>query len=231
MNDLVIFNPVKVDLLSLLPQLKNFTAIDTDVTAVAASLCLKQVTACIKAIDDIRKTAKQPHLDAGKAIDEFAKSLSAPAIEAQTHIKKLLLGFNENEAKRKAAELKRIEEEKRAEDERRRLALERDVTPVEDGVLSFDDGPPAVQAQIIKEANFEAEQFVADKQHESAVKQLEKKAVKGVREVYKFAITDAKLIPREYLTVDVPTVNEAIRNGVREIPGLRIFTEKIMAAR
>lgn len=42
----------------------------------------------------------------------------------------------------------------------------------------------------------------------------------------KFDIEDLSQIPREYLMVDEDKVKEAIKAGVREIPGLKIYAEK-----
>lgn len=44
-----------------------------------------------------------------------------------------------------------------------------------------------------------------------------------------FEVTDFKLVPREYLTVDDREVNTAIRAGVRDVPGLRIFQKDELA--
>lgn len=38
-----------------------------------------------------------------------------------------------------------------------------------------------------------------------------------------FEIVDITKVPAEYLSVDTKAINQAIRNGVRDIPGLKIF--------
>lgn len=39
-----------------------------------------------------------------------------------------------------------------------------------------------------------------------------------------FELQDERLVPPEYLTVDVAAIEKAIKNGVRNIPGTRIFS-------
>lgn len=46
------------------------------------------------------------------------------------------------------------------------------------------------------------------------------------RKVWKFEIVG--IIPLEYMTVNEVEIREAIRSGIREIPGIRIYQEEIM---
>jgi hypothetical protein len=43
------------------------------------------------------------------------------------------------------------------------------------------------------------------------------------RKVWDFEIIDVKAVPREYLVVSTTLVRDAVRGGVREIPGMRIY--------
>ncbi|MGB9791315.1 MAG: hypothetical protein ACPLTR_01910 [Thermacetogeniaceae bacterium] len=50
--------------------------------------------------------------------------------------------------------------------------------------------------------------------------------------VWEFEIEDEAQIPREYLSVDTRKIREAIKQGVRHIPGIRIFqTERLTVRR
>lgn len=55
--------------------------------------------------------------------------------------------------------------------------------------------------------------------------------VSGIREVWKFEVTDDLAVPREFLAVDESAIGRAVRGGVREIKGVRIFSEKTMGVR
>ncbi len=57
------------------------------------------------------------------------------------------------------------------------------------------------------------------------VTRTETGAAAHVRKVWKAEVVNEAEIPREYLTVDMKKVNDAVRMGAREIPGVRIFEE------
>lgn len=50
-----------------------------------------------------------------------------------------------------------------------------------------------------------------------------------VRKVWTFEITDFSQVPDSYKGIDRVAVNNAIRAGVREVPGLKIYQEETMA--
>ena len=43
--------------------------------------------------------------------------------------------------------------------------------------------------------------------------------------VWSFEVVDPKAVPRQYLTVDEAAIRAAVRGGIREIAGVRIFEE------
>jgi hypothetical protein len=49
------------------------------------------------------------------------------------------------------------------------------------------------------------------------------------RKIWKYKITDFSKVPDEYKTLNQVAVNEAIREGVREISGLELYQEEILA--
>lgn len=51
------------------------------------------------------------------------------------------------------------------------------------------------------------------------------------RKVWKHEITDEAQVPREYLVVDESKVRQAVKQGVREIPGIRIYEHTEIAFR
>lgn len=52
-----------------------------------------------------------------------------------------------------------------------------------------------------------------------------------VRRVWTFRVVDASKLPREYLVVDAVAIREAVRAGVRQIPGVEIFQDETLAVR
>lgn len=237
MNELTIFNPVKAEMALAIPNLRAITKIVDEPGAMTASLGLKQVTAALSAVESIRKSTKQPFMDKGKMIDDYAKSLTADAVQVQAQLKKVLLEWNSAESARKEKERRALEEAKRIEDERRALELARDVSPpAADDFDALLKAPDEIQREvIIKEANAGVEQFVADKVHESQVKALDKKSVKGVRKVWRFEVVDQVQVPREFLMVNEMAVRKKITEtedpSILSIAGVRIYQEEILAAR
>ncbi len=65
------------------------------------------------------------------------------------------------------------------------------------------------------------------------VKQAAPVKVEGVstRPVWKFEVTDAALVPREFCSPDVTKLRAAVGDGAREIPGVRIFEEQVVVVR
>lgn len=53
----------------------------------------------------------------------------------------------------------------------------------------------------------------------------------SVRKTWTFEVGDEALVPREYLTVDEGVIALAVRQGIRDIPGIRIFQQDSIAVR
>jgi hypothetical protein len=68
--------------------------------------------------------------------------------------------------------------------------------------------------------------------HDDAVEFPE---VEGIqyRSIWKFEITDESLIPRDFLTPNILLISGVVQNkkGATDIPGVRVFEEKIVAVR
>ncbi len=57
------------------------------------------------------------------------------------------------------------------------------------------------------------------------------KGTMSFREVWKFEVTEPKKVPRDYLEISDILIRNAVKAGVREIPGVRIYSEKVAALR
>ena len=113
----------------------------------------------------------------------------------------------ENEAERKKAE----EEAKIAEE---RAALEREKQEREEKKRK--------EAEAIRESEKKAQR--EKEQLELAEKTKAEKAL-GTKKRWTFKIENQADIPRDYLTVDEKMIREAIKNGIRIIPGVKIYEE------
>lgn len=236
MNALTLFTPIKTELGVAVAAAKGMTEIITADQQLQATLCMKQCKAMETAATNLKDTLKRPHIDANKMIDETYKNIVKPLQEAVAHLKSELLKFNALETKRKEEERVRLIEEKRIADEKLAIEKARDVSPDPD-ILSFDlsePPPPEIVARnkIIHEANIEVEQFVADKQHESTLKALDQKSVKGVQKVWVYEVTDEDQLPKKFFIIDEPMLARVVKAGGGEpIPGVRQWQEERMSVR
>lgn len=53
----------------------------------------------------------------------------------------------------------------------------------------------------------------------------------SVRKTWAYEVLDEGLVPREYLTVDEGAILLAVREGARDIPGVRIYQQESLAVR
>jgi hypothetical protein len=120
--------------------------IKTNEQAESASKLFREVNSYITKLDAERKKVKEPHLQAGKAVDDFFKEASVPLLNLKVNLDKAIRGYQKvledkrreeqeklnraaEEARRKQEEAARIQREKeeaalRAEEEARRRAAE-----------------------------------------------------------------------------------------------------------
>ncbi len=70
-----------------------------------------------------------------------------------------------------------------------------------------------------------------EKQAERIERDISDNRVSGTSLVWKVEIIDEKLVPREYCDPVMTLLRDAVKRGVREIPGTRIFQETRLAIR
>ena len=213
---------------------------------------LRRIKARAKELDEKRKELTLP-LDALKKkwMDWFRTPL-AKLEQAEIAVKRHMITFQEEqerirrEAERQAAEAARKERE-RMDREAAVLAerARKDAAAAEARAAALAaDGKPE-RAEALRAAAAEKEQSraadVAALQMASAcmpvapvidIPRAEATGT-GMRENWKFEITDINQIPREYLMVDEKAIGAVVRalKGRASIPGVRVYSEKIIAAR
>lgn len=184
-------------------------------TATKVTDFVKQVGTVTRALEDTRKDAKNPYLEAGRKVDGLFKAHTDALAEAIAPIRKSLDAYvAELDRKRRAeeaAERRRIEEEQRRAEEERQAQAALDNSTEEEAV------PEPTPAPVV-------------------VPQTQKAQVRGdlgttasARKTWAFEIEDQSKIPvailRRYLTQDAieKAVRAAVRQGERDIKGVRIF--------
>lgn len=151
-------------------------------------------------IEEKRKEVTKPLLDRKKQIDDFAKTLTADLNNAVKSLRQQIQKYEEEKERRRLEELCRIEEERRRKEEE------------------------LLRAQELNDAS-QIEKLQDLRQLEQKATQLSEKS-SNLRMVWTFEVENINIVPREYLVLDETAVRRAIQNGVREIPGLKIFQKQ-----
>lgn len=202
--------------------LEKVPEIGDEETAGKASDLLDQLRAEFKAAEKERKAEKQPHLDAGKAVDEAYKPVTARLTVAAEAIKNLITPWlQKKQAAEDAARRKREEDARKAQEEADRIAAEAEKAN------SIDAQIAATEAQ----ERAEAAQKDAETERKAQTRGDFGRTT-ALRTTYRGEIADWDAALAFYSTD--PLVSEAvakaiardIRGGTRVIPGVRIIQEQ-----
>lgn len=157
-------------------------------TAAKLTEAIKSATACVKSLEDARKVAKQPHIDAGKAVDAFFANHTLPVEAVKNRMGALLTAYQrrQEEIERKrleaiAAEERRIAREAEAaareaeriarearEAEARRAAEARAIIERQQGEARRKAEAEEAARQEAERARLAAEQAEAERAREAA---------------------------------------------------------------
>lgn len=221
-----------------------------------AARLLREIKARRSAAESERVELTKPLLDTKKRIDQKFKDAMAPFDAADKIVRDKLGGYTAEQERIAAEETARLEAEQR---ERERIAREmRETQEAAERVKREQAEQDAREAaELVKAAKDqeerEAAEALADEAREKAAEAATAEAAiaslpevslpKAVvaapakptgisqRKVWKGWVVDAAAVPREYLTVDQTAIRRAVRDGVREIPGVRIEQVAEMAVR
>lgn len=230
MNSLSALDPLKVQA-GVIAKPALELKVKDEASQLVATGMLKDIKGLLVQIDDQRTLIVKPHNDYVKRVNTYAKDISEQLVRAETSLK--------GELRARAAELERVrmEEQKRAEAERLQREKEiREKAEAEKAAAANDFdallAPPeqVAEKEAVREVAVERELKAAAEQHAATSKTIASMKVAGTRKVWKFEITDVSQIPREYLVVDESAIRKAMMAGVRDIAGVRIFEDVVIAA-
>lgn len=200
--------------------------ITDDETAGKVGDLIKLITAAIKAAETARTSAKEPHLEAGRAVDGFYKTmLLDPLDRAKRTVQGRLSIFLEQKAiaARRAAE----EEAARQREEAERLAAEAEAK-ADDAKLD--------EAVVAEAKAIEAAELAEAKPAALSQTRGDYGSVSGLRTTWEFDVADFALIPRRFLILNETAVKAHIKTRFRDQPpapvaGLRFFTKSSAVVR
>jgi hypothetical protein len=153
-----------------------------------------------------------------KTIEDYRKELVQPALDYQRSVNNLCKHYQdrltaiERDVKAKCGQYQqRVELERRKAQEAARKAQEELQRQIAAEAKAANVEPPPIVAPVVPEAP----KTVRTEQGSMTFK-----------EVWKFEVTTPLEVPRDYLIVDERLIRQAVAAGVRNIPGVRIYSEK-----
>lgn len=179
-----------------------------------AGLELKRVKDAQKKLDDLRKSMTRPIDAAKKAIMDFFRGPESKLAQAETGIKRAMIGFSEEqdrirrEEQRKADEAARKQQEKLQQQAAKAIASGKVEKAVELETRAATVVAPVIQREPPKVAGV------------------------NMRDVWKYEITDPDALPREYTMPDEKKIGGVVRamKGDTAIAGVRVWKEQQVAA-
>jgi hypothetical protein len=238
-----------------LAEAAQITVTDAETARLAAEW-LRNVKATQRAHEQARTFLVKPLNDHVKAINDQFRPLTQTLEEAERTVKGKLLSFQRDAEVRRLREQARLD----AERHEREQAAERERREIEEAARYIREGAAREAEAAQQRARGEADEFrrsAAEQQAQDA-RERERQAQEAERSIliappaqvpaavaegapaldgvatrkrWAATVTDETLMPREYLRVDVRAINEAVRQGVREIPGVRIEQVDNLAVR
>ena len=184
----------------------NAFEVDNDAQYEKGSQVLAYLKTQTTSLDKLRRHFKQPILESGRRIDAFFKELTQPALEAVEIVDgKMSTWWRIKEEKRqKALELARIAERDRIKAEEERARIQNDME--KEGIEVEEEDLPALPPAVV-------------------VPEITQSSSTSIRKTWSYAVQDGGKIPRIYLEPSNKLIMQSIHDGVREIPGLKIFQE------
>lgn len=214
----------------------NPLASETD--AAAATDFIAQCQAHIRQAEKAHKREKEYFLKAGRIVDGFFKRRCTRLTGALVPIAVRLKAYRDQIAARDA---ERHEEARRAsEAEAQRAAEEEAEYRAEADRLAQEARSPAERRHAAEQSLLaEAAASRAAAAQQAVLARPEPTHIRGdygstayVRKVWTFEVIDLDQVPRDYMSLDVEVVREAItKDAVRDIPGLRIYQSETLHVR
>jgi len=194
----------------------------TERTQMAAVREVRRAKEILRRIEDSRETVKRPVLDLGRAIDQVASSLTMGLKSEVARLEKALSEY-QRELQRQAAEERRRQEEEKRKAEAEALRIKREA---EAKAAAIED--PTKAQQVLDLAAGQAKVVVAAS--EVAKPKPSKPAGLTVAPRWRFEVTDIWQVAQANrcfvrIEANVSAIQTAIGEGLRELPGLRIFEQ------
>lgn len=190
---------------------------------------IKQVTACAKAADTARVSAKEPYLEGGRGVDGFFKAISDPLAVVKRRTEASLTQYLRDKAEKERREREERERAAREEERKRReeaAAAEKAIRDEQTLAAALEADRRVEQARADA---VEAEKDATAKPAEMSRVRGEYGALSSLRTTWTFSDLDRDNIDlaalRQHLPMDglERAVRSFIKAGGRELDGVKIF--------
>lgn len=231
-TNLVKFDKLKADITAYVEPTKNIVVNSQD-TQAGAMTSVREIKSWQKKVEEVRDSLVRPLNEQVRLINSYAKEISDPLGRAETHIKTQLTYWERELAKKRAEEAARIERERQAKEEELRKKLAEEKAQVKEIGNQLYSESPIETAKAVAQVETQAikEKFKLEQETRAEMKAVDNMKVSGAKKVWKFDVLDPDLVPRKYCSVEQKLIRSAIAQGVREIPGLKIYEDISIAIR
>lgn len=183
-----------------------------DDTAGRHTELIRAITSACKVSENARTSAKEPHLEAGRAVDGWFKKHFDPLLKAKADLTRPLEVFLRQKADKERREREAAAAKAAAEAARQAAEIKTEAD-VDQAIAQQERAEKAVEAAQVKPA-------------ELARTRGDFGGLATLQTRWKHEVTDQKLVPLEYQMVNDMAIKAAIKAGVRAIPGVRIYEDQ-----
>ncbi len=213
--DLRKFNQAEQQLNAKKSELELITEVKNEDDAKATLIILKDAKSVEKEIEAKRKELVEPINEVKSRIQDRANELKLILPNEINRVKGLVVDFQEEQAE--------LEYQARLAEEKRQRKIQEELEESKNTQEELGDF-------MTDEQKEEADNKIAELETKSVDKNIIKDTkVKGIRTTWEFEVLIDNEVPREYLVVDEKLIRQAIRDGVRDINGVKIFQKKSLA--
>lgn len=153
-----------------------------------------------------------------KAIEDYRKELVQPALDYQRSVNNLCKHYQDR--------LTAIERDVKAKCGQYQQRVELERLKAQEAVRKAQEELQRKIAAEAKAANVEPPPIVAPVVPEAPKTVRTEKGSMTFKEVWKFEVTTVQEVPLEYKVVDERLIRQAVASGIRQIAGVRIWSEK-----
>ena len=254
-TDLQQFDALQTNIAQYVAPIKTVKVTSQDISESAAAT-LRELKRLEKKVEDQRVDLVRPHNDHVSKINEYAKQVKAPILDAMEHIRKEQLSFEKvlAEERRILAQKEREEREKREAEAQAQIKAQREEAEAkakalkEEAEMEAAFASPDNAEEIRKNAEQEAMaieaqqraeaeriEFEAKKAHWDASKEIKSHKVTGITRVWTFEVEDESLVPVEFKMINDKAIKAKMSatkdKATLKIPGVRFFQDERISAR